>query len=164
MDEARTLVQLTHEKIALIDTADLVMIQPYRWAAIRAGKDRPIWYAITKSHGKRIYMHRLILQATTGMEVDHRDHNGLHNWRANLRLATHAQNVSSQRKQARRGDSYKGVHFYSAAYRPKPWFATIKHHGKTRFLGYYATPQEAAMAYDRAAKMLFGEYAVVNFP
>lgn len=46
----------------------------------------------------------------------------------------------------------------------KPWRAQITIDGRARSLGQYNTKEEAAQAYDDAAREHFGEFAVVNFP
>ena len=79
-------VTLTQGKFALIDAADLPKIAPFRWCAYR---HRNSFYAGTRARrpdGGRctVDMHRLILGAPKGVEVDHRDNDGLNNRRENL--------------------------------------------------------------------------------
>jgi len=93
--------------------------------------------------------------------VDHVNGNGLDNRRVNLRPATPSQN---QANRAARRDSFsrfKGVYWYPNRQR---WRARITVQRKVQSLGYYATPEEAARAYDAAALIAFGEYARLNFP
>lgn len=108
-----------------------------------------------------IKMHREILGVPEGVQVDHRDGNGLNNQRYNLRQATHVQNGGNRRKF--KGQSkFKGVR---APQTPKNgWRATIREGDKAVNLGTHETEEEAARAYDRAAKEKWGDYARLNFP
>lgn len=58
-------------------------------------------------------------------------------------------------------DSFKGVN-----YRPgrRKWVAQISYKGRYIYLGGFTLEEDAARAYDRAAKMLYGDQAVLNFP
>ena len=93
--------------------------------------------------------------------VDHINHNGLDNRRANLRIATASQNNANSRRGMNRGRSkYKGVWWDEKAGK---WRAGIKCQGKCIHLGMFDDEIEAAKAYDRAAGLYHGEFAVLNF-
>lgn len=105
-------------------------------------------------------MHREIMNAPKGMVVDHIDGNGLNNRKSNLRICTQAQNNLNSRPKRNCSSRYKGVSFYK---RDKIWQVQIFHNSRTIFLGRFDDEIEAALAYDRKAAELFGEFAYLNF-
>ena len=153
------LIHLNNGMTAVVDDIDFDRLSRYRWRAkpdMSAGKPR--WYAYRDEGGTVIAMHQEVLGARPGLMIDHRDHNGLNNCRSNLRYATNAEN--QQNRQKHRGSSrFKGVTLIPARYQ-----ARIKVCGKTKHLGYFATEEEAAKAYDAAAREYFPETACLNFP
>jgi hypothetical protein len=94
-----------------------------------------------------------------GVQVDHRDGDGLNNARSNLRPATPAEQQHNRRKQAGKYP-YKGIKRYRQSER---WEAEITAGGRVRYLGRFDTPEQAARAYDAAAVAFFGEFARPNF-
>jgi hypothetical protein len=104
------------------------------------------------------------MSAPVGSIVDHRDHNTLNNRRStNLRFVTHTQNSANSTRTSSSG--YRGV----AKHKPKrnkqfTYFASISNQSIKHHLGTYASPIEAAVAYDNAARKMFGEHAILNFP
>jgi hypothetical protein len=141
----------------LIDAADADLVASYCWYAFRV---RRVWYVASDDKGYRIYLHRLLMNAPEGMEVDHINGDGLDNRRCNLRVCTHEQNLANQRHQLRATYSpYKGVTWCK---RTKRWRAQIKAHQQHVNLGTFTNERDAAIAYNRAAREAWGEYARLN--
>lgn len=111
------------------------------------------------SHVKHVKIHHLIVgYPKKGYVVDHINRNRLDNRRVNLRTVTASENAQNAKGQPN-ASGYKGV-----AMSRNRWRAYIKPYGKQLSLGVYATAEEAAKAYDKAAKEYWGEYAYLNFP
>ena len=108
-----------------------------------------------------LYLSRFILDAPADMQVDHRNHNLLDNTRANLRLCTRQQNQANLRKTSKSSSSrFKGV---SWCPRTKRWRARIRDREREIWLGRYQTEEQAAHAYDKAARSMRGSFALCNF-
>jgi hypothetical protein len=136
-----------------IDTSDYALVRDYRWSARKA---RLTFYAATEAMGG-ICMHQLF-----GDYLDHEDHNGLNNRRSNLRVATPSQNNRNRKKIVRPCSSpYKGVHLHKATGKFR---ARIAVDGKNISLGLFESQDDAARAYDEAARKHHGEFAALNFP
>lgn len=160
-------VALTKGKVAVVDDCDFAHISQFRWRAkLRTGSAGDDWYAIrnlVREDGSRttIKMHREILGAPPDSLVDHWDSDGLNNRRDNLRLCSLTQNNRNRRKQHSQSSSlFKGVTQVRGR-----WYAQIRvEAGKRQSLGYFGTEEDAARAYDAAAREHFGEFARLNFP
>jgi len=147
-------IPLTRGKFALVDDGDFGWLDQWKWHYTHYG------YAARRNSRKEIVlMHRLILCAPRGMEVDHKNCDRLDNRRENIRLCTRGQN-NANRERGRGRSVYKGVWQRSDS---KRWASEIKYGGIKHCLGTYDMEEDAATAYDKAAKELFGEFARVNF-
>jgi hypothetical protein len=157
-------IPLTQGKFAIVDPEDYDRLAGYKWFAMRSRRGFYAIRMVTTKNGRRkkIRMHRQILNAPADKLVDHINHNGLDNRRANLRIVTNMQNSWNKRKQ--KGDyssRYKGV---SWARRIGKWHTEIYCNGSKIFIGYFDDQVAAAKAYDAKAADLYGEYASLNFP
>lgn len=114
-------------------------------------------YNRTTYQGHRIawYLHTGTDPGT--MSIDHIDGNRSNNCISNLRLATAAQNAQNSKKPiSAKTSKYKGVSWYP---RLAKWQANIRINGKSIYLGYFYTEEEAFLAYCRAAEQHYGEFA-----
>lgn len=146
----------------LYDEEDNNLVKGYSWC-IQRYPNTDIRYAAAwgKGYGRRILMHRLIMNAPQGMVVDHINHNGLDNRRHNLRVVTPTENLGNRRRNKNNTSGYKGI--YYEPLRGK-WRATIRHNSKIYRLGRFDTATEAARAYDEKAKELYEPGVTLNFP
>lgn len=146
------------EKIT-VDDKDHSFFKQWKWYVASGG------YACRcqcypKGKQKTIRMHHLILPMVPGFEVDHRNNNKLDNTRSNLQYATHKENGRKCLPQTRPMKSrFKGV---TKAHASKNWEARIRVDGERIHLGSFKTQEDAACAYNLAAKEHFGKFALIN--
>lgn len=156
-------VELRNGGVALVDDEDYEEISKGKWWA--NGKGGHLYAQRSKKvpgtqRVRTLMMHREIMKAPDGMDVDHINGNGLDNRRENLRVVAHWQNLHNAGKPSSNTTGYKGVAYFPPTDR---WAAHIGIRGKQRCLGYFATKEGAARAYDAAARRMVGECAGTNF-
>lgn len=148
-------IPLTRGYAAVVDDEDFAQLCGSTWSAhVKRWSSGTKVYARDSRTGE--LMHRRILGCSA--RIDHVDGDGLNNRRANLRHATHRQNMRNKRKLRKAASAFKGVTW------SRRWRARIVTDAGRQHLGYFATEQAAACAYDRAARAHFGEFALTNFP
>jgi len=156
------LIELTRGYSTMIDDADFEMVSKSKWYYGGRG------YAV-RSHGKghervTLMLHRLLLGLVPGDErqADHVNGDKLDNRRINLRVCTQAENLRNCGLRADNISGLKGVFFKKDKIYKNPWVAQIRKGGKQHHIGVFATKEEAALAYDTAAKKLHGTFARLN--
>jgi hypothetical protein len=152
-------IPLTQGKEAIVCDCHFNLIKDKRWRFAGGAGD----YAVTADYStgkhKTVYMHKVIKPSEIGMDVDHKDLNPLNNSCDNLRVCTRSQNRANTRLQRNNTSGYKGV--YPLPEKNK-WAAQIKVNGTKMYLGRFTSKVEAAKAYNKAAKLHFGEFALLN--
>lgn len=136
----------------LVDDADYERLNKVSWRLNNSG------YASRLS--SRELMHCVLMEAK---QIDHKDLNKLNNQRDNLRKASDSQNKANTPKNYTQGytSKYKGVYWFERS--KKKWRACVKKRGYKHYLGSFEFEIQAALAYDKKAIELFGEFARPNF-
>lgn len=157
-------IPLTQGKYALVDDEDYEFLNQWKW---HAKKGNATFYACRDRYIKgkrrkpiRLRMHRVIMGAKKGQQVDHREGDGLDNQRHNLRLCNCTENGRNSRISKNNKSGYKGVLWNL---QKNKWQSHITVNYKTIHIGFYFCLIKAARAYDEKAKELFGEFAKPNF-
>lgn len=154
--------------VFLVDEDDFNLVSRYTWHEDK-GYARTTVINYSRSNpqtGPRctaIMMHHLLMgKPPRGFNVDHINRNRADNRRCNLRVVTASQNARNRTWKNRHG--YRGVSL-DDRWRPR-YMAWIQDPvtRKSRFLGSFRHPEEAALAYDQAARERDGAFAICNYP
>lgn len=154
-------IKLTQGEVALVDDDMYDYLTQWKWCYGCDGYAVRTERHITISGEKKqntIYMHREIMNATSGMEVDHRDRRRINNQRSNLRVCTTSQN-GCNKFQSNNTSGFKGVAWHK---KDKKWRAYIKLNRRQIHLGLFNDKIEAAKVYNAAAMEHHGEFAILN--
>jgi|SRR6188768_735071 len=153
-------VQLTQGKVALVDDQDYDFLNQFKWYA-KKDPFAKTYYAARNNpevKGLLILMHRQILGLDDPkLFCDHSDHNGLNNQKYNLRIATRSQNNAN--KQPTGTSKYLGVSWDKSR---NKWKAEIRKNKKGIHIGRFKNEAEAALAYNKKAVEMHGDFANLN--
>lgn len=156
-------LKLTNGLITLVDNEDFVFLNQWNW---NAWLIHGHWYAVRKVWNKQrapaytVTMHRQIMGVSNPkILIDHKDRDSLNNQKVNLRLCTTSQNCSNKNPSKNGSSKYLGVCWDKSR---KKWRADIEKKGKGKFLGHFLIEKNAAKAYNKAAKIIHGEFANLN--
>lgn len=154
LDRNTRLLPLSNGLCAIVDADLFRTLLKRKWYASQSGKRLYVRAGLPGAGKKYVYLHRFVIGGNPET-VDHINGNGLDCRRGNLRPATNAENIRSQRPKPGRLKGVTRVH--------GRWLAQIMFDYKNHSLGMFDTPEEAGRAYDAKARELFGEFAHLNF-
>ncbi|MDD1762973.1 MAG: HNH endonuclease [Methanothrix sp.] len=157
-------IKISNKELSTVDDKYYNELIKLNWYLSR----RPhTYYAITRSNGKTILMHRLIMSWECGVSlekissmssVDHIDRNGLNNQISNLRLVTQSENCQN-REFPKKSNGYIGVNGCKNGY-----VAQVGLNGKKLYVGTFDNEIDAAEKRDIAVLKIYGNTAKLNFP
>ena len=148
-------ISLTHGKCAVVDDGDYERLNQFKWWVNSNGYAlRTVW-----DHGRsyHIRMHREIIHIPEGLITDHINGDKLDNRKENLRTCNKSENAANSKKFTTNKSGLRGVSWFSG-YSIKKWRAVITVNTRQIHLGLFSTREDAATAYENAAKKYFGEY------
>lgn len=157
-------IKVLHSNIfALVDDEDYEKVIQYKWVFYQ---EYPVTLININSESKHIFLHHFILldKLLEGFQIDHKDLNKFNCQKGNLRYATHAQNCMNKSKihkydgaKVRSTSKFKGV-----SWQLYSWMVRIAVNKKQYYIGKFDSQEEAAQAYNIAAKILHKEFACLN--
>lgn len=144
--------------VAIVDDDDYDYLMKWTWTV---GNGRNTKYAIGREKKFRINMHRIIMKTPENLLCDHIDGNGLNNQKSNLRNCSRSQNQWNRRKTINTSSKYTGVHLFRCR-KKTYWMSQIRANKIVHHIGYFKTEEDAALAYNKRATELHGEFARLN--
>lgn len=154
-------IELSKGKHTIVDDGLYEELSSYSWHCTYYG------YAARKSrkteedHGASyiMLMHRFIMNAPAGMDVDHINGDRLDNRMSNLRLCTRGENIKNRIKKKNSTSRFIGVAWDK---KRNVWASHICSNYKRMFIGHFDNEYDAALAYNEKAKEFHGDYAKLN--
>ena len=137
----------------MVDDEDYEILSHFHWQVDR--------FKTVGCHngGGSILMHRMIMLAPQGVEIDHIDGNRLNNQKSNLRFATSSQNKINRGPRKDNKSGYKGVSWHKQR---NCWAVRLMINGKYQHLGLFQDKHKAAQVYNDNALKYYGSYAWLN--
>jgi len=134
-------IKITKNKFAIVDDEDYEKVSKNKWSYSSNG------YVV---RGKpQISLHRFVMHAKKGQQIDHKNRNKLDNRKENLRFCNTKQNHWND-------ISKTGVHF-----RPNrnSWIVRMMINGKRKYIGYFANKKLALDARKQASLKYYKEFS-----
>lgn len=131
----------------------------FDWASKYRWHRSPDGYVVRKTHGGDVSLHRLIAMAGHDEQVHHDNEDRLDNQRGNLKVMTLREHNRLHRSR------WKGcgeIPYRGVTRAGKSYVAQIRVNGKGIYLGSFATQEEAASAWNDAAREHWGEGVYQN--
>ena len=145
----------------LLDNEDYDRFSKWTWYAYKHRRQPRYAYRLEINNGitKKFFLHKEIMNCSSGQAIDHINGNEHDNRKSNLRFCTPQQNAWNSRIRPDNKSGFKGVSWCKAA---NKWKATITFNKVEDYLGVYSDKITAAKAYNEAARKHFGEFAWLN--
>ena len=151
-------IKLTTGQCAIVDGKDFEWLNQWKWYAV---KTKYQFYAgrtlILVGEQTMQFMHRLILSAEKGEEVDHINRNSLDNRRENIKICTRSEN--NRNRQVFGTSKYRGVCWNKGS---KKWASYLVTEYEKFYLGLFKEEKDASDAFNKKYKEIHGKMPPKN--
>ena len=147
-------IRLTNGSYAIVDNEDYELLSKYKWASQNGYAARSTLVHENRSDNlRRMLMHREIMGARKGQEIDHINRNPLDNRKSNLRFCTRSINNHNMGAKKNSRSGVKGVYFQKGV---NKWHVQIMVERSRYYLGLFENLTAAKEAYTQAFKEKVG--------
>lgn len=158
-------IPLSGGKSALVDDEDYQYVSRFRFVHT----NNEAFATLHRANMRYVLvpMWAFIVRAQSGKKIAYKNKNALDFRKENLYFVHLNEKQHRLRKRTIHNgriptSKFKGVHRHKDNKRIKRWSAQIQKDKHNYFLGFYLTEKEAAIAYNKKAKQLYGKYAYQN--
>ena len=149
---------------AKVDQEDLARVQKHKWYVIQqrnSGKRQAVANIKTAKGFKQMTLGKFLMKPRKGKFVYPRRTGEILDYRKqNLIVCTMKERqIMLPKRKSNCSSQFKGVTWDKTR---SSWRAHIDHKGQTRTIGYYSEEDQAALAYNKKAKSLYGDIAYQN--
>lgn len=158
-------IELTRGYYVIVDDEDFEWLNQWKWTAC-VKKWGIIGFRHFRENGKQhtVQMHREILKHhgfnIEDLQIDHINHNTLDNRKEQLRIATPQENSRNTRIHKNNKSGFKGVSWSKSN---KKWVTFLRVNKKSKYIGQFDNKIQAAIAYNKACKKIYGEFSHLNY-
>lgn len=155
--------QVSSGETFLVDDCFDEMVDECSWQFLKPVSPGATSYVRGKCNltKKTVLLHRVLMGANPGEEVDHVNFDGMDNRLSNLRIVTPAQNRKWRRARHDSETKLRGID-RAPNQKTEAWRARVNIDGRRVLLGTFATKEDAIKAYNCKAKEVHGEFAYLN--
>jgi hypothetical protein len=146
-------IKLTKGKYTIVDNWNFEWLNQHKWFAKKNGTK---WYAMRKPGPHPMHKEILNLRIGDNIIIDHINQNSLDNREHNLRIANNS--INAQNKKLLNKTGFRGL-----TWKNNKWQVEIGFNRRKVYIGRFNNVVDAAKAYDKKAKELFGKFAATNF-
>lgn len=146
----------------LVDDEDYDKLSRYNWSYTHGQGVRKATVKSDKPYirNSSVILARVVTNCPKDFVVDHKDGDKLNNQKENLRVCKQINNCFNKEKtQSKCSSKYKGVYYDKTN---KSWKAEISANNNKICIGTFLTEKDAAIAYNTKAKIVHGEFALLN--
>jgi len=152
-------IPLSKGKFSKVDDQWFDYLNQWKWYFSPTGYAARTEFVNGKRTGKTILMHRVIANIPEDKFTDHINFDKLDNRRCNLRMCNKSQSEQHKHLQSNNTSGFKGVGWDK---RLSKWRSYIMINARQIYLGSFKEIKKAALAYNKAAILYFGNFAKLN--
>lgn len=160
---------IINDKQIILDDEDYIYLSKFKWKIVKKGNDYYVVVKKMKGIGRRtvqLYLHEFLIELDNQDCIGFKNKNTLDNRKENLFGVSKGYNIARTRKRVTANGKKPTSKYKGVCQRIRKgitgYEVRITKDKKVNYVGYYKTEREGALAYNKKAEELYGEFAYKN--